>query len=204
VQITGGKFRGARLNSLPSQQVRPTARRVRERLFELLAERIAGARFVDLCAGSGAVGLEALSRGASHVTFVDRSPRACVFIRVNLQTCGIATEQSIVVISPALKFLRQSAERCESAWDIAYFDPPYATDYAPIFALFANTNLLHPHGLLIAEHNCQRQPEAEGVLDYVGTAEIGETCLSFFERKNQSSDEEHRTQNDELRAMNER
>jgi 16S rRNA (guanine(966)-N(2))-methyltransferase RsmD len=183
VQITGGKFRGLRLHSLPSQQVRPTARRVRERLFELLAERIEGARFVDLCTGSGAVGLEALSRGASHVTFVDRSPRACIFVRANLQTCAVTTERSSVVISPALKFLREATERGEGAWDIAYFDPPYAIDYAPVLALFAATCLLKPRGLLIAEHHCERQPESEGGLDYVGTAEIGETCLSFFERK---------------------
>lgn len=181
-----------RLRSLPSEQVRPTARRVRERLFELLAERIQGARFVDLCAGSGTVGLEALSRGASHVTFVDRSPRACVFIRSNLQSCSITTRQSVIVISPALKFLRQSAERGESAWDIAYFDPPYATDYTPIIALFANGNLLNPRGLLVAEHDCQRQPEAEGLLDYLGTAELGETCLSFFQRKNQDNNDARR------------
>ena len=183
MQITGGKFRGLRLRSLPSQQVRPTARRVRELLFELLAERIKGARFVDLCAGSGAVGLEALSRGASHVTFVDRSPRACIFVRTNLQTCNITTEQSIVVVSSALKFLRGAIERNACAWDIAYFDPPYAIDYTPVLTLFATTKLLNPRGLLVAEHHCGRQPEAGGELDYVGTAELGETCLSFFERK---------------------
>ncbi|MDX6695299.1 MAG: rRNA (guanine966-N2)-methyltransferase [Blastocatellia bacterium] len=183
MQITGGKFRGLRLRSQPSQQVRPTTRRVREKLFELLAERIEGARFVDLCAGSGAVGLEALSRGASHATFVDRSPRACIFVRTNLQTCRITTEQSLVVASPALKFLRESIERGEGAWDIAYFDPPYAIDYAPVLTLFATGCLLKPRGLFVAEHHCERQPEAAGELVYVGTAELGETCLSFFERK---------------------
>jgi 16S rRNA (guanine966-N2)-methyltransferase len=183
MQITGGKFRGLRLRSLPSEQVRPTARRVRERLFELLGERIEGASFVDLCAGSGAVGLEALSRGAGHATFVDRSPRACVFVRVNLLTCNIPAAQSRVVVSPAHKFLRETAERADAAWDIAYFDPPYAIDYAPVIKLFATTSLLNPRGMLVAEHNCQRQPEVEDGLDYLGTTELGETCLSFFERK---------------------
>jgi 16S rRNA (guanine(966)-N(2))-methyltransferase RsmD len=156
---------------------------VRERLFVLLAERIEGARFLDLCAGSGAVGIEALSRGAAHATFVDRATLACAFIQMNLDTCSVTREQSLVVVNSAFKFLRQAAESGDSAWDIAYFDPPYATDYAPVLNLFAASNLLNPRGMLVAEHRCDSQPEVGGLLDYVGTAEIGDTCLSFFERK---------------------
>jgi 16S rRNA (guanine966-N2)-methyltransferase len=183
VQITGGQFRKLQLQSLPSEKVRPTARRVRERLFWLLAERVRGAHFLDLCAGSGAVGIEALSRGAAHSTFVDRSPKACAFVRLNLQTCGVTTAQSDIFISTAFKFLRETATRDERCWDIAYFDPPYATDYTPVLKLFADGHLLNPRGFLIVEHHCQQQPAVGGALDYVGTAEIGGTCLSFFEQK---------------------
>ena len=182
LQITGGQFRGIQLRSLPSQKVRPTARRVRERLFMLLAERIEGARFVDLCAGSGAVGIEALSRGASHVTFIDRAPLACAFVQMNLDACSVTRYQSLVVVNSAFKFLRQAAESGNSAWDIAFFDPPYATDYTPVLNLFATGNLLKPRGLLVVEHHCKSQPEVGGLLEYVGTAEISDTCLSFFER----------------------
>ena len=184
VQITGGQFRGIQLRSLPSQKVRPTARRVRERLFVLLAERIEGARFVDLCAGSGAVGIEALSRGAAHTTFVDRAPLACAFVQMNLDFCGISREQSVVVVNSAFKFLRQAAESGDRAWDVAFFDPPYATDYTPVLNLFATCKLLSPRGMLVVEHNCKSQPEVGGLLEYVGTAEISDTCLSFFERNN--------------------
>jgi 16S rRNA (guanine(966)-N(2))-methyltransferase RsmD len=188
VKITGGQFRKLQLQSLPSEKVRPTARRVRERLFWLLAQRIEGARFLDLCAGSGAVGIEALSRGATHATFVDRSAKSCIFIGTNLQTCGVTTTQSDIVTSTAFKFLREMAERGECRWDIAYFDPPYATNYTPVLRLFAAGSLLNPRGLLVVEHHCQQQPEVEGVLDYVGTAEIGNTCLSFFEQQSESTD----------------
>jgi 16S rRNA (guanine(966)-N(2))-methyltransferase RsmD len=183
VQITGGQFRRIQLRSLPSQDVRPTARRVRERLFGLLAERIEGARFLDLCAGSGAVGIEALSRGAAHATFVDRSNISCAFVRLNLETCGVTTEQSVIVVNSAFKFLREAVERGEDCWDMVYFDPPYETDYAPVMTLFSAGALLKPHGLLISEHHCESQPEVGGSMDYVGTVEIGHTCLSFFERK---------------------
>jgi 16S rRNA (guanine(966)-N(2))-methyltransferase RsmD len=157
---------------------------VRERLFGLLAERIEGARFLDLCAGSGAVGIEALSRGAAHVTFIDRSILACTYVRLNLEACGITTgHRAAVSNSLAFKFLRQAAERGEARWDIVYFDPPYATDYTLVLGLFAAGNLLNPDGLLIVEHHCQKQPDVGGALDYVGTAELANTCLSFFEQK---------------------
>ena len=183
MQITGGRFRGIQLRSLPSQKVRPTARRVRERLFWLLAERIEGARFLDLCAGSGAVGIEALSRGASHATFIDRSALACAFIRMNLDACDVPREQSAVVASSAFRFLRESIERAHTPWDIAFFDPPYAIDYTPVIDLFATGHLLNRRGLFVAEHHCQDQPEATGALSYLGTAPIGSSCLSFFEQE---------------------
>jgi 16S rRNA (guanine966-N2)-methyltransferase len=183
MHVLAGKYRKTRLHSEPSPGVRPTARRVREKLFELLADRITGARFIDLCAGSGGVGIEALSRGAAHATFVDRSAPACTFIHLNLEACGVYQDCYIVVASPAYRYLHEAAERGDASWDIAFYDPPYATDYAPVLTLFATTNLLNPRGLLAVEHPAKKQPEAGGVLDYLGTAEISETCLSFFERR---------------------
>jgi 16S rRNA (guanine(966)-N(2))-methyltransferase RsmD len=153
-------------------------------LFYLLAEKIEGARFIDLCAGSGAVGIEALSRGAAHATFVDRSIPACTFIHLNLETCNVPQACYSVVASTAFRYLREAAERGESSWDIAYFDPPYATDYTPVLTLFATGSLLKPHGILAVEHSCKKQPEAGGHLEYIGTVELGESCLSLFERKN--------------------
>src|SRR6266567_8307683 len=89
MRIIAGKFRGRKLKSPPSLQTRPTSDRLRETLFNILAPRIEGARFLDLCAGSGAVGVEALSRGAAHVTFVDQSRRMCKLIETNLGPLNI-------------------------------------------------------------------------------------------------------------------
>ena len=88
MRIIAGKYRGRKLKSPPSLQTRPTSDRLRETLFNILAPRIKGARFLDLCAGSGAVGIEALSRGAAHVTLVDQSRKMCGLIETNITALG--------------------------------------------------------------------------------------------------------------------
>lgn len=183
MQILGGKFRGLQLQSLPSEKVRPTARRVRERLFQLLDDRVAGARLLDLCAGSGSIGIEALSRGASHVTFVDRSTPACAHIRLNLGLCGIGRDEAVVAINGALAFLKHAIEQGAPRWNIAYFDPPYSADYRPVLECFASGSLLKPGGLLVVEHQSNYQPEPGGCLEYLGTAQLCKSCISFFEQK---------------------
>src|SRR5258708_38898857 len=106
MRIIAGQFRGRKLKSPPSLQTRPTSDRLRETLFNILAPRIEGARFLDLCAGSGAVGIEALSRGAAHVTFVDRSRKMCALIEANLDSLGVTENVTDVVCSEATDFLR--------------------------------------------------------------------------------------------------
>src|SRR5205085_8807217 len=130
MRVIAGNYRGRTLRSPPSMQVRPTSDRLRETLFNVLAPRIEGTRFLDLCAGSGAVGIEALSRGAAHVTFVDRSRKMCGLIESNLDLCGVPEDETEVVLSEAAEFLRRAATRGGERWDLAFFDPPYALDYA--------------------------------------------------------------------------
>src|SRR5687767_5031447 len=93
MRIIAGKFRGRQLKSQPSAQTRPTSDRLRETLFNVLAPRIEDARFLDLCAGTGAVGIEALSRGAEHVTFVDQSRKMCTLIEANTSALGIDKQE---------------------------------------------------------------------------------------------------------------
>src|SRR5438094_7206471 len=107
MRIIAGKYRGRRLKSPPSLQTRPTSDRLRETLFNILAPRIKGARFLDLCAGTGAVGIEALSRGAGHVTFVDRSRKMCALIETNLESLNVSDDAIEVVSGEALEFLRR-------------------------------------------------------------------------------------------------
>jgi 16S rRNA (guanine966-N2)-methyltransferase len=184
MQVLAGKYKRRRLHSAPTPKVRPTARRLRESLFEFLAPRIEHARFLDLCAGSGAVGIEALSRGASHATFVDRSPKMCSFINANLEVCGVPQEQATVATEEAIVFLRDAATHGHAAWDIAFFDPPYAIDYLPVIEIFSQGQLLTRRGALVVEHHCDNELGATfGVLHRWRVIRQGESCLSFYERK---------------------
>jgi 16S rRNA (guanine966-N2)-methyltransferase len=164
--------------------VRPTARRLRETLFDLLADRIEGASFLDLCAGSGAVGIEALSRGARHVTFVDSSPKICNLIASNLLMCGVDEDQAEVWTCDAVRYLRRMAPAQGRKWDIAFFDPPYRMDYEPVLSVFGTSALLKRHGgLLVAEHHCENGlTDAAGRLRRRHLHRQGDSCLSFYER----------------------
>jgi 16S rRNA (guanine966-N2)-methyltransferase len=182
MRIIAGKYRGRVLRSPPSMQVRPTSDRLRETLFNILAPRIEDVRFLDLCAGSGAVGLEALSRGASFVTFVDRSRKMCGLVEANLDMCLVPEEQTEVVRSEAAEFLRRAAAREHQPWDIAFFDPPYATDYTHALAVFGASDLLKPDdGLLIVEHHHKNELKDEiGFLRRARVVKQGDSCLSFY------------------------
>jgi 16S rRNA (guanine966-N2)-methyltransferase len=189
VQILEGKYRRRYLHNVPSSRVRPTARRLRETLFDFLGARIIDARFADLCAGSGAVGIEALSRGAAHVTFVDRSPKMCSFIGSNLEHCEVPKEQAEIVAGDAIGFLRRTVMRESLIWDIAFFDPPYTIDYAPVLAFFGTgAGLRRRSGVVVAEHHCEnRLPGTIGILRRWRTIRQGASCLSFYEQRSVAS-----------------
>src|SRR5205807_6763917 len=137
MRIIAGKFRGRKLKSQPSLQTRPTSDRLRETLFNILAPQIEGARFLDLCAGTGAVGIEALSRGTAHVTFVDQSKKMCELIGANLETVKADDDLIEIVTAEALAFLRTATKKLaepslrvgllprSQRFDIIFFDPPY-------------------------------------------------------------------------------
>jgi len=171
MRIIAGEYKGRNLKSPPSLNVRPTSDRLRETLFNVIAPIIEGARFLDLCAGSGAVGIEALSRGASHVTFVDRSRRMCKLIEANVQLCRIPEERWEIYCSEANEFLRSE----ETAWDIVFFDPPYKDDYVKTLGLLGNNSLV------IAEHHHKNQlPEAIGDLRRTRILKQGDSSLTFY------------------------
>lgn len=160
--------------------VRPTSDRLRETLFNVIAPRIEDARFLDLCAGSGAVGIEALSRSASHATFVDRSRRSCTLIEANLELCRVPEDQHVIYCSEAYEFLRQTTL---PAWDIVYFDPPYKQDYLKTLGfLGANASkLLTGGGLVIVEHHHKNAlPEIIGDLVRARVLKQGDSSLSFY------------------------
>jgi len=185
MRIIAGKFRGRKLKSPPSLQTRPTSDRLRETVFNILAPRIAGARVLDLCAGTGAVGIEALSRGAIHVTFVDQSRKMQVLIEENLNAFSIEEREIEIVTSEASDFLRKLVKKATEPFDIIFFDPPYASDYEIVFEYIGEhaTEVLAKAGVLIVEHDKKKEPREEvGQMKRYRVVKQGDSSLSFYER----------------------
>jgi len=186
LRIIAGKYRGRNLKSPPSLEVRPTSDRLRETLFNVIAPQIEGARFLDLCAGSGAIGIEALSRGASDVTFVDRSRKMCALVEANLDLCRVPENETEVVQAEATDYLARALKRKASPWNIVFFDPPYATDYLRVIGLFGQNTaeLLAGDGTLIVEHHHKNSlPEEVGSIIRSRILKQGDSALSFFSMK---------------------
>jgi 16S rRNA (guanine(966)-N(2))-methyltransferase RsmD len=182
MRIIAGEFRGRMIKSPTDSRTRPTSDRLRETLFNVLAPRIEDARFLDLCAGSGAIGMEALSRGADHVTFVDRSRKACALIEENLDLLQIAEDRADVQALSAENFV---GRKHENGWDIVFYDPPYDGDYGIVLFEFGSSesNLLNADAVLIAEHHTKHAlPDAAYSLRRWRILKQGETSLSFYER----------------------
>ncbi len=182
MRVIGGTYGGRILKSPADIKTRPTSDRLRETLFNVLAPRIEGSRFLDLCAGTGAIGIEALSRGASHVTYVDKSKRACALIEENLDALGIPEFQTEILSLSADNF---TGRVHATGWDIVFFDPPYAMDYSLVLFEFGaqRSVLLRPEGILIVEHHAKTQlPDAVGQIRRWRILKQGETRLSFYER----------------------
>jgi 16S rRNA (guanine966-N2)-methyltransferase len=183
MQVTDGKHKGKYLQSTVSPKVRPTARRIREVTFKILYRRIRAKRFLDLCAGCGTVGIEAISRGAIIATFVERSAKMCSYIKKNLTTCGIKEGHGEVCEMEVAPFLKKMWKR-RRFWDVVYFDPPYNANYEEVLKYFSRGATVTPGGILVIEHHSEMFfPEKIGVLKRFRVVVQGETTLSFYERK---------------------
>lgn len=183
MRVIAGVYRGRTLKSPADTRTRPTSDRLRETLFNVIAPRIAETtRFLDLCAGTGAIGIEALSRGASFATFVDKSRKACALIEDNLEHLGIPEDETEIVCLAAETFAGRTHGK---GWDIAYFDPPYDIDYSAVLYEFGaeESPLIREDGLLIVEHHSKVQmPDAVGMVRRWRILKQGESSLSFYER----------------------
>jgi 16S rRNA (guanine966-N2)-methyltransferase len=181
VRIIGGDARGRRLRSVKGRTTRPTLARTRTALFDILAGQVRGSRFLDLFAGVGAVGLEALSRGAAAVAFVESGSRECEAIRGNLQSIGWEA-QGRVICEPVEQALRGLSRRGE-AFDLVFADPPYADAAAAERALaaVAARGLVAPEGTVVWQHSARTAPPAQvGGLALVRSHRAGDTCLTFY------------------------
>jgi len=166
-RIIAGEFGGRRLTTPSDPRVRPTADRVREAWMSILGERLPGARVLDLFAGSGALGLEALSRGAASATMVELAPASLDAIRANVASLGV-NERVTVRREDAMRFVAQLGPR---AFDVALADPPYTVDHATeLVAAFRRVPFA---GLLAVEHPARETPGGDETRRY------GDIALTF-------------------------
>jgi len=182
MRVIAGSLKGRRLKAPTWEGLRPTSDQLRETLFNLLAPRIAGARVIDAYAGTGALGIEALSRGAREVTFIERNRRAQALIAENLAHCSVATGYTIVRADAvgALESLRHAGHV-----DIILLDPPYALGSDEMErGLAAAGALVASEGLLVLEHARQRPvPDAAGRLVRSRDVVSGNSMLTLYEVK---------------------
>lgn len=171
MRIIAGELKGRKLKTPDWEGLRPTSDKLRETLFNVVGARLAGARVLDHYAGTGAIGIEALSRGAAHVTFVDTDARALKLIEANVRHCGV-TDRYVIIRSP------QSLP-AESI-DLAVLDPPY--DEPDLTASIAAAEpLIAPGGLLVLEH-ARRRPAPDQVRRLRLSRDLvsGDSALAFY------------------------
>ena len=183
MRIVSGLYRGRVLKSPPDFRTRPTSDRLRETLFNILAQRInAETKFLDLCAGTGAVGIEALSRGAAISFFVEQALPISKLIEDNLTMLKVDRERFRIIRQDASKFVETGTE----GFDIVFFDPPYQFDYLTVLRSIGGvaSSLLNPGGILVAEHSTKNNLENTiEKLHRVRSVKAGASTLSFYEKE---------------------
>jgi len=190
MRVIAGSYRSRQLTAPRGSGTRPTSDRLRETLFNILAPRIAECRFADLYAGTGAVGIEAISRGAEHVWFAEKSEPALAAIRANLTALKIATGFAFEErgTAPLLERLAKGASSAKEGalLDLIYLDPPWeaVAEYERTLQLLGSARglaMLAPHALVIAEHSSKAMlADRYGNLVQTRTLKQGDAALSFY------------------------
>ena len=181
MRVITGSARGCRLETLPGDSTRPTAEKVKESLFSAIQFDIEGRRVLDLFAGSGQLGIEALSRGAASCVFVDQNTQAVQVIRGNLQRAGL-TANAQVISTDALTYLNRPKER----FDLVFLDPPYklTNAYADVVKRLLDEDMLTEDALIVMEHAKDAiLPELPEEMELYDTRKYGDTCLSLVRRR---------------------
>lgn len=181
MRIVGGEHRGRKLKAPSGRGTRPTSEKVREALFDILAGAVPGSRFLDLYAGTGAVGLEALSRGAAGVVFVEERGKALAALGANTSELGVGDAARTLALPAerALKILRDEGFRA----DIAFCDPPYSDPAWPaLLARFGELLPLRSGGRLALEHEARNPPAVPEGFELVKAYRYGDTGLMIMKR----------------------
>lgn len=181
MRVIAGIYKSRKLSAPPGTETRPTSDRLRETLFNVVAPSVQNSVWIDLFAGTGAIGIEALSRGARLVHFVESSRKAARTLRDNLESLGIDSGYELHErdVLAALRLLNAQAVRC----DFCFLDPPYRKmgDYEQTLSFLAGSDLLTPRGVIIAEHDKHFDPgESFGRLRRRRKLRQGDAVLSFY------------------------
>jgi len=178
VRIVGGSHGGRVLKAPAGRDTRPTSEKVREALFNILGS-VQGDHVLDLFAGSGGLGIEALSRGAAHATFVDGGKPALTAVRANLKELGLEDRARVVAGDAVVQAARLVPE---TPWRIVFIDPPYASDLATRSVLALPVSHLAPGAVIVIEHDRRNAPpDALGSLIRTDQRRYGDTMISLFE-----------------------
>jgi 16S rRNA (guanine966-N2)-methyltransferase len=184
MRVIAGTFRSRQLSAPRGMQTRPTSDRLRETLFNILAPRLDGCRFVDLYAGTGAVGIEALSRGAEHVWFAENAEPALASLRQNLSSLKIS--RGFTLEDRGVGAMLQRLGKLPQPVDLVFLDPPYEDEdeYAGTLNFFGSVRgreVLAPHALVIAEHSSKvKLAMRYGALEHTRLVKQGDAALSLF------------------------
>jgi 16S rRNA (guanine(966)-N(2))-methyltransferase RsmD len=184
MRIIAGRFRSRQLKSLKNLKIRPTSDMLRETLFNILGPRVEGTHFLDLFSGTGAVGIEAISRGASAVVLVENHRPTAKLITENLASLEITTGAR-VIISDALSAIAKLESEHAARFDFAFLDPPYANqrDYHSVLSALEKSPLLAESGILIAEHRKTFSlPATIGRVHQFRILKQGDAALTFYSR----------------------
>jgi 16S rRNA (guanine966-N2)-methyltransferase len=184
MRITGGSGKGRRLRVPAGSRVRPSSDKVKQALFNILGEKVRNAAFLDLFSGTGAVGIEALSRGAGRVVFVDDARESLKATRQNIEQSGVE-EQATVVPAKAESYLKKTEEQ----FDVVFLDPPYSYDQEQLLNLVSASAIVKQDSVIVYEHfKKSKLPEETGRLVLYREAVYGDTVLSFYEVKRQNQE----------------
>jgi 16S rRNA (guanine966-N2)-methyltransferase len=181
LRVISGSARGHKLKTIKGLMTRPTSGLVKEALFSIIASRLGGSHVLDLFAGSGSLGIEALSRGAEFTVFIDRNPRCCSIIKENLVHTKLSEMAEVYSMDYQDAIRKMSGE--QRKFDIIFMDPPYNKNFVPeALKLLTNNDIMKDDGIIIAEHGAADVlPETCGRFRVTDCRGYGDTIITIYE-----------------------
>ena len=181
MRITGGQLKGRLLASPKGLDIRPTSDQVREAIFNIIGQNLPGVKVLDLFSGTGSLGLETLSRGASYALFIDNSPRSIKLIQKNLDLCG-HRGTNVILKQDLRKGIKRIHHLLDETFDLVFLDPPYGKNFIPlILGELPTMDILSSKSRVVAESSkTEKLPVSFGNLEMVDTRSYGDTKISVY------------------------